>query len=198
MYFCLQRRLLLGLPAAACVLGIVAMDSAAEARPATRGAYVQVPQGEPSVPDSQYANSLHTGYAAADRPRRTRRVAAVGAIAGFGSSSLVAEARSWIGTNPTGQGSLWCGHFMNFVLSRTGHRVHNSNVARSFASYGRRLSGPRIGAIAVMSRGARGGHVGIVTGIDPSGNPIIVSGNVNKRVEEIPFPRSRILAYVTP
>lgn len=121
-----------------------------------------------------------------------------GGISTFGGGSLVSEARRWIGGNPTGRASLWCGHFMNFVLERTGYRKSPSNQARSFASYGRRISGPQVGAIAVMSRGANGGHVGVVSGIDPSGNPIIISGNHNRIVDEAVYPRGRIYAYVMP
>lgn len=115
----------------------------------------------------------------------------------WSGSNLVAEARRWIGTNPTSRRSLWCARFMNFVLQRTGHRGTGSDMARSFASYGRRISGPQVGAIAVMSRRG-GGHVGVVSGIDASGNPIIISGNYRHRVAEAVFPRRRIYAYVMP
>ena len=37
------------------------------------------------------------------------------AYGGATSNSLVAEARKYIGTNPTGRGSLWCGAFMAVV-----------------------------------------------------------------------------------
>ena len=118
----------------------------------------------------------------------------------FGSSggNLVAEARRWIGTNPTGRSSLWCAYFMNFVLERQGYQSTGSGLARSYASYGRRIAGPQVGAIAVMSRGKNGGHVGVVSGIDEKGNPIIISGNHNKRVAEAVYPRHRIYAYVLP
>jgi uncharacterized protein (TIGR02594 family) len=121
-----------------------------------------------------------------------------------GTSDLVAEARRWIGTNPTGWSHVWCARFMNFILERTGHRGSGSNLARSFANYGARIGGPQIGAIAVMGRrgraagGSPGGHVGVVSGIDPNGNPIIISGNHGHRVAEAVYPRSRIFAYVTP
>jgi uncharacterized protein (TIGR02594 family) len=121
-----------------------------------------------------------------------------GAGMSFGGATLVAEARRWIGGNPTGRSSLWCGNFMNFVLNRTGNQTSPSNTARSFASYGHRLPGPQVGAIAVMSRGHGGGHVGVVSGIDPSGNPIIISGNHGRRVGEGVYPRGRIYAYVSP
>jgi uncharacterized protein (TIGR02594 family) len=116
---------------------------------------------------------------------------------GYGSSSLVAEARRYIGGNPTSRASLWCARFMNMVLQREGYRGTGSDMARSFASYGQRVSGPRIGAIAVMSRRG-GGHVGIISGIDAQGNPIMISGNNGNRVREAPVSRGRIYAYVVP
>ena len=118
-------------------------------------------------------------------------------ISTFSSSNVVSEARRWIGSNPTNRRSLWCGAFMNFVLERTGHHGSGSNLARSFASYGQRLSGPQVGAIAVMGRRG-GGHVGVVSGFDSTGNPIIVSGNHGHRVAESVYPRGRIYAYVMP
>jgi uncharacterized protein (TIGR02594 family) len=115
----------------------------------------------------------------------------------FGSSDVVAEARRYIGGNPTSRGSLWCARFMNMVLERSGHHGTGSDMASSFAHYGQRVSGPQIGAIAVMSRRG-GGHVGVVSGIDASGNPILVSGNNGNRVREAPVSRGRIYAYVLP
>ncbi|EJN13317.1 TIGR02594 family protein [Bradyrhizobium sp. YR681] len=118
---------------------------------------------------------------------------------GFGGGSgLVSEARRYVGSNPTGRGSLWCARFMNMVLEKTGHRGTGSDMANSFAHYGTRVSGPQVGAIAVMSRGGRGGHVGIITGIDAQGNPIMISGNNGNRVREAPISRGRIYAYVMP
>ena len=115
----------------------------------------------------------------------------------FGSSNIVAEARRFIGGNPTGSGRLWCARFMNLVLQHSGYRGTGSDMARSFASYGQRVSGPQVGAIAVMARRG-GGHVGVVSGIDASGNPIVVSGNNGNRVREAPISRGRIYAYVMP
>jgi uncharacterized protein (TIGR02594 family) len=115
----------------------------------------------------------------------------------FGSSNVVAEARRYLGGNPTGRGSLWCARFMNLVLQHSGYRGTGSDMASSFAHYGRRVSGPQVGAIAVMGRRG-GGHVGIITGIDASGNPIMISGNNGNRVREAPISRGRIYAYVMP
>jgi uncharacterized protein (TIGR02594 family) len=121
-----------------------------------------------------------------------------GVSSAWSSSDIVAEARRYVGTNPTGRRSLWCARFMNFVLAHTGHVGTGSDMARSFARYGRRVSGPQVGAIAVMSRGRRGGHVGVVSGIDAHGNPIIISGNHGNRVAEAVYPRGRVYSYVMP
>jgi uncharacterized protein (TIGR02594 family) len=118
------------------------------------------------------------------------------AYGGATSDSLVSEARKYIGTNPTGRGSLWCGAFMDMVLKRTGHSG-GGNLARAYAHYGQRVNGPQVGAIAVMGRRG-GGHVGVVSGVDPNGNPIIVSGNHNHTVAESVYPAGRISAYVLP
>jgi uncharacterized protein (TIGR02594 family) len=125
----------------------------------------------------------------------------VGSFSGFGGSGLVAQARQYVGATASQLGvpsSLWCADFMNLVLRKSGHQGTGSRMASSFSSYGRRLSGPQVGAIAVMSRGKRGGHVGIVSGIDASGNPIIISGNHGKRVAESTYSRGRVYAYVMP
>jgi uncharacterized protein (TIGR02594 family) len=116
---------------------------------------------------------------------------------GFGSSSLVSEARRYLGGNPTGRGSLWCARFMNMVLQHEGYHGTGSDMASSFARYGQRVSGPEVGAIAVMGRRG-GGHVGIITGVDAQGNPIMISGNNGNRVREAPVSRGRIYAYVMP
>ncbi|MGE0063552.1 MAG: TIGR02594 family protein [Xanthobacteraceae bacterium] len=116
----------------------------------------------------------------------------------FGWPALVTEARKYMGTNPTKRSKLWCATFMNMVLARVGYPGTGSDAARSFASYGRRIHEPKIGAIAVLTRGKSGGHVGIVTGLDGSGNPIILSGNHGRKVGIGVYPRRRVIAYVMP
>ncbi|MFB9268992.1 TIGR02594 family protein [Bradyrhizobium erythrophlei] len=124
-------------------------------------------------------------------------VAPDAASGSFGSSGIVAEARRYLGGNPTSRSNLWCARFMNMVLEHTGHRGTGSDMASSFAKYGQRVSGPQVGAIAVMGRRG-GGHVGVITGVDAKGNPIMISGNNGNRVREAPVSRGRIYAYVMP
>ncbi len=129
--------------------------------------------------------------------RPARRTASGDSVASSGFSPLVAEARRYLGGNPTGWAHDWCGKFMNLVLERTGHRGTGSNFALSFARYGRRLSGPQVGAVAVMARRG-GGHVGVVSGVLPNGDVKVISGNHGHRVAESVYGRGRIVAFVLP
>lgn len=84
---------------------------------------------------------------------------------------------------------------MNFVLQQTGHRGTGSDLAKSFASMPR--TDMRVGAIAVMGRRG-GGHVGVVSGVTATGDPVVISGNNGGRVREAVYPRGRVLAFVVP
>ena len=206
-----------------CSVAVAVLATSALARPVHhhrhRTATVTQTAVQPSGADQDMRYSFNAGQAPAatrvsavegETPRRGRRhggraQASARALAqshsnsaygGATSDSLVLEARKYIGTNPTGRGSLWCGAFMDMVLKRTGHRG-GGNLAKAYASYGTRVSGPQVGAIAVMGRRG-GGHVGVVSGVDPNGNPIIVSGNHNRTVAESVYPAGRITAYVLP
>jgi uncharacterized protein (TIGR02594 family) len=136
-----------------------------------------------------------------------RRVAAIqpampafgaGFAAAGGNPHWISVARQYKGTNPTNRRSLWCADFLNLVLQKSGMKGTSSSMAKSFASYGTRLSGPKVGAIAVIARGRNAGHVGIVTGVDDGGNPVIISGNHNNTVAEATYSRGRVIAYVWP
>lgn len=195
----------------ACAVAVVAISNTAEARPRHHHAQSHAHQASHHHAHKRHHVRRHRVRGARHAARwRAFRAQAQSSNAnaslggassfggGFGGSNLVAEARRYIGGNPTGRSRLWCARFMNMVLQRTGHSGTGSDMASSFAKYGRRISGPQVGAIAVMSRGRRGGHVGVVSGIDAKGNPIIISGNHGRRVAEAPYSRGRIYAYVMP
>ena len=119
-----------------------------------------------------------------------------------GAAGLLLEALRWRGRTAQQIGlptKLWCADFMNFVLRRAGGYGTHSRAARSFLQYGKKLDGPRVGAIAILFRkGANNGHVGVVRGTDGQGNPIIVSGNHGHAVKEAKYSASKVLAYVMP
>lgn len=105
---------------------------------------------------------------------------------------LVMKARADIGKTAAQLGlrrtTLWCAAALAHWTGRDmGDKAMNW-AARPRVS-------PAIGVVAVMRRG-KGGHVGIVSGFDPKGNPIIISGNHNRVVGEGVYPRGRIYAWV--
>lgn len=111
------------------------------------------------------------------------------------AGDLAHRARSYLGTNPTGKSSLWCGRFMAMIAPQAAARVKNPDMARDWAALPHVSA--QVGAIAVLSRGKHGGHIGVVTGFDGDGNPTIVSGNHGHRVGEGTYSKSRVIAYVS-
>ena len=84
--------------------------------------------GPGSMPTYQPVDGS-AAYASVPQERRARHARGHAAVeqsatfGGFGGGSLVAEARRYLGTNPTGRSSLWCGAFMDKVLRETGHKA---------------------------------------------------------------------------
>ena len=186
-----------------CSVAFAVVAGSAAARPSHHQAVQAAAQADVADGDSRYSAASAPAAAAEAVPegrhRRGRQTAyeaaqshSNSAFAGFTGNSVVEQARQYIGTNPTGRSSLWCGAFMDMVLKQTGH-AGGGNLAWGYSRYGTRVDGPQVGAIAVMH-----GHVGVVSGVDANGNPIIVSGNHNHTVAEAVYPRGRIAAYVMP
>lgn len=120
-----------------------------------------------------------------------------------GGGSLISEARRYMGMTGAQLGvkhrGQWCGEFLGRVARVAGIKTPgNPNMAPDWREAGQRISGPRVGAIALVNRGRRVGHVGVVTGVSDSGDPIIISGNHNNRVAEVTYPRGSIAAYIWP
>ncbi|MDO9296850.1 TIGR02594 family protein [Bradyrhizobium sp.] len=172
---------------------VFALASDANARPLNRGHHARS--------HATYHHHQHVRHHSHRAPVAVRaRRAEPSAFQSFGSfgSSLVEAARSQIGNGAIyGRATLWCARFVNTILARVGHTGTGSDRAASFAKYGTRVSGPQVGAIAVMSRRG-GGHVGVVSGTDAKGNPIVISGNSQGRVRETVYPAGRVYAYVLP
>jgi uncharacterized protein (TIGR02594 family) len=99
---------------------------------------------------------------------RSRSDAAEAAAQVPGAAGVLLEALRWRGRTAKQIGlptQLWCADFMNFVLRRAGGKGTQSRAARSFLEYGKKLDGPRVGAIAILFRkGLNSGHVGVVRG----------------------------------
>ena len=112
--------------------------------------------------------------------------------------SVVAEADRWVGSrNMTGMAGPWCADAVSFWLRRTGHRPLANRMVSSALSYGPRLPGPKVGALAVIgTRRGRAGHVGLVEGIEPDGSIRLISGNWGHRVAHSIISRRSVAAFV--
>jgi uncharacterized protein (TIGR02594 family) len=176
-----------------CLKGLVAIAVIAASLPASA-----VPAQ--AVTDKESAR-FHNVEPLEPMPK-SRSDAAAAAAQVPGAAALLLEALRWRGRTASQLGlptKLWCADFMNFVLRRSGGAGTKSRAARSFLDYGKRLDGPRVGAIAIMSRkGANNGHVGIVRGTDGKGNPIIISGNHGNSVRQSTYAKNRVLGYMMP
>lgn len=134
---------------------------------------------------------------------RSRAEAADQAAQVPGGASLLLEALRYRGANAKQLGlpaQLWCADFMNFIIKKAGgNKGTQSRAARSFLEFGKKLDGPRVGAIAILKRGGpQNGHVGIVRGTDGQGNPILISGNSGNLVRQSSYPKEKVLGYVMP
>ena len=119
---------------------------------------------------------------------------------GSGRNAL-AIAERYIGTNPTKMRRLWCANFLGLIEKKAGRAGSGSNFARSYASYGKKISRheARPGDIVVMARGKRGGHVGYFAGWAGNGKAIVVSGNSRGgKVSKGQYALSRIIAWRRP
>jgi uncharacterized protein (TIGR02594 family) len=112
---------------------------------------------------------------------------------GFSAGSdVVNRARAYIGATAHEVGvrsTLWCSAFLRKVTGASGV----DDRALSWESH--QHIAPQVGAIVTMGRRG-GGHVGVVSGFDKAGNPVVISGNSGGRVREAVYPRSRIRAWV--
>jgi len=133
---------------------------------------------------------------------RSRAEAADQAAQVPGGASILLEALRYRGANAKQLGlpaQLWCADFMNYVIKKAGAKGTHSRAARSFLEFGKKLDGPRVGAIAILRRGGpQNGHVGVVRGTDGQGNPILISGNSGNMVRQSAYPKEKVLAYVMP
>lgn len=93
----------------------------------------------------------------------------------------------------------WCGVAMGGWLSECGLPVPKEYYrASTWGGYGYPCEGPKLGAIAVMTRQG-GGHVGIVTGVTADGGHVrVLGGNQGDMVKESFFEASRVTTYRAP
>jgi uncharacterized protein (TIGR02594 family) len=108
-------------------------------------------------------------------------------------SGVVSRARQFMGETAHQVGvrsTLWCSAFLRKVTGA------NDVDDRALSWEKHQRIAPQVGAVVTMNRRG-GGHVGVVSGFDANGNPIVISGNHNGRVQEAVYPRKSIRAWVS-
>lgn len=93
----------------------------------------------------------------------------------------------------------WCAAFAGAMLKRAGRTASGSLMARSYLKWGDAIDQPRLGAIAVLTRGrsASAGHVGFYLG-HAGGRVFLLGGNQSDAVTVEAFDRKRVLGYRWP
>ena len=93
----------------------------------------------------------------------------------------------------------WCAAFVGACLERSGIAGTGSLLARSYLKWGLEATSPRIGAIAVLSRGRnpRQGHVGFLIGEDDK-QIWLLGGNQSDRVSVAAYDKKRLLGLRWP
>jgi len=93
----------------------------------------------------------------------------------------------------------WCAAFLGAMLKRAGLAGTGSLLARSYLDWGDVLDAPRLGAVAVLSRGddPNAGHVGFCLG-EAAGKLYLLGGNQGDAVTVAAFDKARLLGLRWP
>ncbi|PPC87745.1 MAG: TIGR02594 family protein [Hyphomicrobium sp.] len=93
----------------------------------------------------------------------------------------------------------WCAAFVGAMLKRAEIEGSGSLLARSYLKWGVALDEPKLGAIAVLTRGSDlgAGHVGFYLG-STNDNIYLLGGNQGDAVSVAAFARERLLGYRWP
>lgn len=181
--------------------------NAAEAKPNKKKHHYSVSKvvkqkkvnGSFNVPNSYYVDDSAASFFSQDRERINKNNSTISAkktekiVATLNhNSDLINKATNYIGASAKQLGlpaRLWCADFMNMITRSGSDRRAVSYMKRGTpASYG------CTNCVAVTTRKG-GGHVGVVSGYDNKGNPIIISGNHGRRVGVGTYAKNRVIAY---
>ena len=119
-------------------------------------------------------------------------------IAGGRDNPRIVEYHQATSLRATDDETPWCAAFVNWCLKKAGYRGTNSAAARSFLSWGTKITKPQAGAIVVFSRGAPpAGHVAFY--LSHTADAVsVLGGNQGDRVSIARYDPSTILGYRWP
>lgn len=142
---------------------------------ALAGALLLLPSGAQAQVSDQWASLHPPEVAVAPQGIRVTRIPKLGS------------------GRPVGCPRLWCGCWLKRHYGLKDRKLWR---ARAWLKVGRRVSGPKVGAVAIYARGRTGGHVGIVTRVIGPGRIVLLSGNDGNRVRERERSTRGVLGYV--
>jgi uncharacterized protein (TIGR02594 family) len=91
----------------------------------------------------------------------------------------------------------WCSGFVNWVMAQAGYGNTGNARAISWLNWGKKVTQPELGAIAIISHGGGKGHVGFVVG-KQGNNLLLLGGNQRNAVRISVYPVSKFSAFVFP
>lgn len=107
--------------------------------------------------------------------------------------------KKYSGWNYSVKSTPWCAAFVNAILGEAGYKTTGSFMARSFLAYGKKVTNPKMGDIAVFSRGKPpSGHVAFYMRNYDANNIVVLGGNQNDEVCLKVYSKSRLLGYRRP
>ncbi len=92
----------------------------------------------------------------------------------------------------------WCASFVSAVLELDGKQSARSAWARSYLNWGFPIHGPAVGAIAVLERGPKAGHVAFVVGRSGMDEILLLGGNQSDMVKISAFDMQRVIGFRWP
>lgn len=96
--------------------------------------------------------------------------------------------------------TAWCAAYVGAMLERAGHSCSKSLAARSYMQWGKKLSKPKQGCVAVFWRNSPRswqGHVGFFVKEDDT-HVWVLGGNQANAVNISKYPKTRLLGYRWP
>ena len=112
----------------------------------------------------------------------------------------IIEYHATVETTPDANEVPWCSSFVNWCMEQAEVRGTDSATARSWERWGKKLSEPQLGAVAVFWRESKSsgkGHVGFFVE-ETSRNVSVLGGNQGDQVSIAPQSKARLLGYRWP
>ena len=96
-----------------------------------------------------------------------------------------------------GHETAWCSSFVNFVIEKAGYKGMSSSRSLDWLNWGKVISNPIYGAIAVKTRFG-GGHVGFVFTKKGKKGVVILGGNQKDELKKSIYINNNIFTYIIP